>query len=477
MLSKKVTGPAGRGFVHSGMHIDRPRRILLLLAMLGAAGILAQSAGRRLGEAPPLRSADSLFAQSARSGLALDHNNRAAVAALYRNEYIPFRQIANAWTGSVNGCRAGQNSEAYDQATMRVLRFYRRMAGVSEVIVFDEELNRLAMKAALIMEARNDLSHNPPRNWPCFSEDGKKGAGSSNLCLGCVGPSAIDAYVTDSGVQGVGHRRWALHPQQLKLGTGSTRRANALYVLGGWREEQSKTIVQWPPPGYVPNAMGRDASYPWSVEFYGERADYTGARISVRAAGRALRVEREPGAAPLVWFVRDIPRAGAAASDELAVDVKIETLRVDGQPRTLEYRVIFFNPEATPPPEEDHEQPEPTPQGYDNSLNDEVVRAAYAGEAQALEGLLQRRANPDAGYQGWTALQLAAYSGRRDCVEILLNAGANASLQISGWTALQLAESRGHAEVVQLLQSRTTQSSARSLRPRPTPPAPRQRAQ
>ncbi len=470
----------------------RPNRVmsalrvsLFFVAPLALASLAAQDRPARLGSPPAARAADRATAASERSSDdALDRNNRAAVAAWFKSDYAPFRNAANAWTGAVNGCRPGENSAVYDEATLRLLRYYRRMAGVPHDVGWDPALSRLAMRAALIMEAKRDLDHNPPRSWPCWSEEGLKGASSSNLCLGCVGPSAIDAYVDDRGVAGVGHRRWALHPRQRKLGTGSTRGAHALYVFGEFRDASSIETVAWPAAGYAPYKFGYDARYPWSFEVYAGRADYSGARIRMTANGRDLRVERESSREPLVWFVRSFPAEfeGRLAGD-LTVEVKIDNIKVDGVAKSYAYRVILFDPntvaDVTSDETDDANDPADPPETvvYDETLNTPLILAARDGATTRVQGLLARNANPNASYQGWTPLLYAAYRGHAAVVEALLGAGADPAISVQGWNALRLAQSRGHTAVVALLAARTPASGERSLNPapaaEPAPPAPR----
>lgn len=449
---------------------------LVVALLLLVSGLFAEDRPARLGAAPPARGADRTSAVSERSAeAALDRNNRAAVAAWFKSDYAPFRNAPNGWTGAVNGCRVGENSAAYDDATLRLLRFYRRMAGVPHDVAWDPALSRLAMRAALIMEAKRDLSHTPPRNWPCWSEEGLKGASSSNLCLGCVGPGAIDAYVEDRGVAGVGHRRWALHPRQSKLGTGSTRGAHALYVFGEFRASSNIETVAWPPAGYAPFMFGYDARYPWSFEVYSGRADYSGARIRMTANGREVRVERESSREPLVWFARSFPAEyEGRLSDDLTVEVKIDNIKVDGAAKSYAYRVILFDPNAVADVSSDESDDGGDPADptdavvYDERLDTPVILAARTGNLAQVQGLLARNANPNASYQGWTPLLYAAYHGHAAVVEALLGAGADPGVSVQGWNALRLAQSRGHTAVVALLQARAPASGERSLNPAPT---------
>ena len=93
-----------------------------------------------------------------------------------------------------------------------------------------------------MMSAQNQLSHNPPNTFACYTENGRNAASKSNLVLASAGPAAIDQYMEDRGAGniGAGHRRWILFPRQTVMGSGSVgasaggkRAANALWVIRG----------------------------------------------------------------------------------------------------------------------------------------------------------------------------------------------------------------------------------------------------
>lgn len=162
-------------------------------------------------------------------------------------------RVPAGWTGAIAGCSVGGESAESLQATQSAVNLLRSAAGLGPV-TFEPELNRLALAAALIMAAQNDLSHYPTPEWACYSEDGAEGAGNSNLYLGRSGAAAMLGYVLDDGVSSLGHRRWLLDPAASVFGSGSTGRTNALWVVpevvAG--EVTSGMRVAWPPAGYVP---------------------------------------------------------------------------------------------------------------------------------------------------------------------------------------------------------------------------------
>ncbi|MCB1317406.1 MAG: ankyrin repeat domain-containing protein, partial [Leptospiraceae bacterium] len=391
--------------------------------------------------------------------------------------------------GDAASCRVGRNSTQYDAATLQNLRYYRTMAGVPADVTFAEEYNAPARAAALMMEAKNDLSHGPDANWPCYTEAGKKGAGSSNLCLGCVGPNAIDAYVQDAGVPGVGHRVWALHPRQKVLGTGSSKRAHALYVFGDWRSENDVSSIKsvaWPPEGFVPYRMGLDSGYPWSFQSHEENADHRNARVQMSRNGRSIRLRTESNNADvLVWYPEGLPRATHQndynrPDSDVTIRVVIDNVLINGSARSFEYAVTFIDPEAVlnEPIDQDDQNDHNTEtdsddseiddnqhdvtenQEYDSNLDLPLLRAAYDGKSIDVQDLLQRGANPNATYsESWSALMYAAYFGHSAIVSALLDAGANPDYTYDGWDAAGLARHNAHEDIVRLLEARSKQSA------------------
>jgi hypothetical protein len=91
-----------------------------------------------------------------------------------------------------------------------------------------------------------------------------------------------------------------------------------------------------------------------------------------------------------------------------------------------------------------------------SSLNDALLQAVRAGQAQALEALVGRGASVDArDAAGKTALLLAVQSGDEATTKALLKLGANPDLaDPHGVNALQLARQLGHAKIIALLENR-----------------------
>ncbi len=486
---KKSLAAVRRFVQHPIMRFPVVRTTVILT--LTTAALIAQPAdSTKTGEAPDFRAPDGVQRVRARStgrALSVDVSNRSAVAAFYKKNYVPHDGVPNAWTGSTSSCKVGNNSAAYDAATLQNLRYYRAMAGVPADVSFDEKYNAPARAAALMMEAKNDLSHGPGPNWPCYSAAGKKGAGSSNLCLGCVGPSAIDAYIQDAGVGAVGHRVWALHPRQKVLGSGSSKRAHALYVFGDWRSEEEVAGIEsvaWPAAGYMPYRHGYDSGHPWSFQHFGENADHKRATVRLTMNGRNVSVRKETNGHILVWYPTGLPRATHQndynrPTKDISIDVKIGNVMVAGKAESFEYTVTFIDPDAAVSDEDSNDDADDadddTNVTIDPSLNVPLLRSAYDGDGKRAQDLLARGADPNARNNGrWTALMYAAWFGHADVVEALLKAGADPELELDGWNAAGFAKHRGHEKIVRMIATKpkskalvpaTTNSKERSMGP------------
>jgi hypothetical protein len=447
------------------------RTTALTAILLSTGSLFAQPS---LGAPPDGKPAGILPRSRSTGGLTIDRTNRQEVANAFRNYYRKFIDARNGWTGSVTGCRSGQNSAQYDAATLEILKYYRAMAGVPADVEFAAKYNQAAQDAALIMEAKNSLNHNPPPSWPCFSESGKKGASSSNLCLGCVGPTAIDAYVDDRSVQGVGHRKWALAPGQKVLGTGSSARAHALYVFGDWRSDEEVAHIRevaWPPSGFVPHQFGLDPGYPWSYQRHDAGADLSAARMILSHNGRQISTRVDTAnRVQLVVYPTGLPKPGreneynkATVKNGYRVDVRIENARIGGKLQTIEYSVNFIDAESVAISETDHSDNDSDVQTQDPAdvarLSSEMLRACYEGNVALTKSLLARGANVNAANKGWTGLMYGAYFGHMEVVRLLIAKGADANIKLQGWTAAALARKKGYTQIAEFLEAKTQDRS------------------
>jgi uncharacterized protein YkwD len=246
------------------------------------------------------------------------------------------------WTGSVDGCVVGTESQASLDATLRTVNTLRSFAGLGPV-TFDQTYNHQALAAALMMKAADKLSHTPGPDWPCYSSDGATGAGTSNLFLGLSGASAMVGFVDDGGVGSLGHRRWLIDPGAQVFGSGSTGSSNALKVIGGAQAAvPAGTTVPWPPAGFVPWPWVFDT---WSIALGGDSDaslfSTDNAEVKVTLDGEALSVSNvqtlEDGfgtGRTLSWDV-SVPNSATGADRDLKVT--IDGVSQNGAPYPISY--------------------------------------------------------------------------------------------------------------------------------------------
>jgi hypothetical protein len=263
-------------------------------------------------------------------------------------------QVDAGWTGSVEGCVVGTESQASLDATLHTVNTLRSFAGIGDVS-FDPANNHRALAAALMMRAANDLSHTPGPDWPCYSEDGAYGAGHSNLFLGASGAASIVGYLDDSGIEVLGHRRWVIDPAARVFGSGSTGSTNALMVFS---DAPSATVpagtrVSWPPAGFVPWPWVFDD---WSIALGGtsDQDSYAtdGAQVHVSLDGEPLGVSDVKtlddgyGTGRTMSWKVDVPDSATSADHDL--EVTIDGVKLNGAEQQISYTAHAFDPSGNP---------------------------------------------------------------------------------------------------------------------------------
>ncbi len=192
------------------------------------------------------------------------------------------------WTGDVASCQAGDTTGTSRANALRLVNLYRALADLPAV-EDDAALNTAAQECALMMKANNQLSHEPPPSWTCWTEAGAGSAATSNIAGG-PGVEAVDAYVVDWGNETtLGHRRWILSGTLGPIGLGSTDQHSCMTVVGGsGTAEQPWTA--FPPPGAFPiqafdlTEFGDELDTTgWSLQ--SESIDLDAAQVSITANG------------------------------------------------------------------------------------------------------------------------------------------------------------------------------------------------
>ncbi len=162
------------------------------------------------------------------------------------------------WTGNLGGCDAGDVDAAGRDRALAIVNMYRAFADLPAVD-HDPTRNAKAQECALMMDANNSLSHDPPMSWTCYSADGAEAAGKSNISSG-PGVMSVDMYMSDFGnLSTMGHRRWILSNGLGPIGLGSTSGSSCMWVIGG-SGGGGNPWTAWPAPGAFP-VEAIDASF------------------------------------------------------------------------------------------------------------------------------------------------------------------------------------------------------------------------
>lgn len=281
-------------------------------------------------------------------------SGRSEAVALYQEMYLASNITDPDWTGTYSPCTPGATNNAFRDAVLLRVNYFRRMAGVPLLEGLRSDHNAAEQEAALMMSRNEALSHAPASSWACFTEPGREAAGKSNLALGAHGPSAIDLYMNDYGLSTLGHRRWLLYPQTRWAATGDipggdgypATNAFRSYDENIWgpRPQTRDGFVAWPPPAYVPYTVVY--AY-WSFAYPG--ADFSRASVSVTQDGKALSVKQYPqtdgfGEPALVWSMEGMSQTWPRPSADTTYQVSIRGVRVGGQTRDFSYPVTVIDP-------------------------------------------------------------------------------------------------------------------------------------
>jgi hypothetical protein len=335
-----------------GRHI--PSIALAILTLSGVCAV-ADDLERRLGDPifrPEHEWVDAIASGKDSHAVAVDNWNRSAVANLYHNLYSPSLNVPMQWSGSVATCTAGTTSQGYLDATFQMINYYRGMVGLVDA-TNAAAYNAGSQQAALMMSANGALSHNPPSSWTCWTSAGAAAAGSSNLALGNAGPTAIIAYIKDSGSGNffVGHRRWILYPRRNQFGSGSvgetTQSANALYVFTSTvTRPATPDKVAWPPEGYVPYQV----TYPrWSLSLNtSSSVSFASANVTVTEGASPIslsvvsRTDNGYGDNTIVWEPAGL--SFFPGMQDRRFTVTVSNILVGGSPQTRVYEVVVIDP-------------------------------------------------------------------------------------------------------------------------------------
>ncbi len=272
--------------------------------------------------------------------------SRSAVLSDYRTAYVGTNLPTAGWTGSVETCDPGALPPATIAAVRRRLNYFRRQAGLYDSCIFLAVHFPAQQAAVLMMTANGKLAHYPPESWRCYTAEGHRAAGRSNLSYGTGSHHSTDALTgqmedAGSGNVSVGHRQYILSSSTDEFSCGSTENAFALYVFGGhdWRRTKPP-FVAWPPAGYVPAPLVFER---WSFAVPGAKMEGACVRMT-DSAGRAVPLEiissdTDYGDPTIVW----VPEGIGPSGKDRRFTVVVSGVR-DAPQETYSYTVTIIQP-------------------------------------------------------------------------------------------------------------------------------------
>jgi len=334
------------------------KKMTLIRAIPGlVAGLTLPLTAQELGPPPLASEADFVPVPSLSTTKAVSVNpmDRTAVVRFYQTTYRASEGVAAGWTGNRSNCDAGTTSQAYADATVLRVNYFRALVGLPGDIVLSNAWNLKAQEAALMMSAQGQLSHDPDSSWACYTTNGAQAAGNSNLALGADAARAIDLYMDDPGTGNfaAGHRRWILYPPTKIMGAGNIpgaggSAANDLWVIGGAGSRPAQPEwVAWPPKGYVCYQNLPRSSRRWSFSY--RSAIFTNAAVFMQQAGTNVPVTLEEqktryGDNTIVWVPQGVPTS--APANDLTYTVTVSNVVVGSQARVFTYDVTIIDPDV-----------------------------------------------------------------------------------------------------------------------------------
>ncbi|MDR1798781.1 MAG: FG-GAP-like repeat-containing protein, partial [Bifidobacteriaceae bacterium] len=286
------------------------------------------------------------------AAITIDTSNKDAVERAYRQYYLGSMEYAIGWTGNAANCVAGTTSAAGQAALFDTINFFRAMAGLPSVTEDKTESAR-ALKAALMLEANNTLTHYRSSLPKCNTPDGVmifppgyygEIAAYSGRRLAAAWP---EQYIWDGGAsnRALGHRWQLLSGALTVVASGSTDYYNVMHTKFGG--SVSLQYWSWPGKGYYPYPLYQVTGTDWTF--------YPGSGLTSVASATVSVVKIDSAGVTTAVAVSDIRTVdgglGWVMPNNLAKPAagKVDTYRVTvsgitGTPSSVTYDVKLFTP-------------------------------------------------------------------------------------------------------------------------------------
>ncbi len=310
---------------------------------------------------PPAKGIRPLL-QPVTGGFTVNTDSREEVRGFYNAIYPSSDNVPQDSTADASSCTPGHGSDAFQQAELRRINWFRALAGMPASIYLDPVDDWGSQQMAVIISANNALNHNPPTNYTCYNTFAAGYAGGDQA-LGADGAEATTLFIWDFGANNseVGHRRWLLYPEEIVMGLGDVPGAganaagNLTYVFDpasfGARPATRQPYVSWPPEGYAPYQV----VFPyWSFGL--SNADLSAATVTMTSNGVGVATVIQPyktgyGENTLVWVPMGLDATTEGTSFPFSGADTVYSITISningGGATQYSYNVTVFDP-ATP---------------------------------------------------------------------------------------------------------------------------------
>lgn len=211
----------------------------------------------------------------------------------------------------VKNCKEGLLLEEEKTKVLNYVNNIRAIHGLKPV-VYDKSYDMKAAKSALLTAANEQLSHQPPQNWSCWSQDGYTGSENSNLFVQWYMGSqtipceySVRSWMIDNKIEACGHRRWIIDPFLKFIAFGRADGASknqgmniagmSIYVISNDKQDISdwnSDFVAYPFQNYPIDLYYTDLGENWYLSFTAifdktnywnnQAVDYKSATIEVK---------------------------------------------------------------------------------------------------------------------------------------------------------------------------------------------------
>jgi hypothetical protein len=273
-------------------------------------------------------------------------------------------------------CDAGLLADAEKDSVLATVNRIRALHDL-EPVTYAAEYDREMAESSLIIAANNEITHYPSRQSTCYSEEGARGAASSNLAWSyptdgsvrpLLAPSATDVrnWLIDPDVPTLGHRRWLLNPFLHAIAYGRVDAppeggAADQYAHGAALKVSNGDITR--PPASAPDFIAYPyGDYPldlfqlgwyWSFSAVADATDYwandevdfSRASVRVRGSGGDLQVHSLSTSDTAVGLPNLLQWQVDGVEMERSYQVVIDGVRVNGEGRRYTYSVRLVEPD------------------------------------------------------------------------------------------------------------------------------------